>query len=215
MKKGVKRHYKKRSSFVKPILFFAALFCLVLFLMACLDSKVFDTVIEISHMQSKNIANNIIDSAIKTTIADMNVSSSDFFSDNKANTVNSISANTILINDFCTSVSNEISKGLEIVSDEKIKIPIGVTTGIDFFANMGPEIPFSLRPAGSADVDYETGFESVGINQTNFKIWINVSIAVQIVNPMRKEKMTLNRKVMLVDTVISGEVPKSYLKFGQ
>ena len=215
MKKGtMRKRYKKKQPFFKVVVFIVFIFFIILLVMSCVDNKVFDIVIEISHMKSKLVANEIINQSVKNTIRTMNVASSDFFIDN-ASDLNSISANTILINDFCANVSDEITKQLMEISDERIKVPLGSATGIDFFANMGPEIPFSLRPEGTTEVDYETGFESVGINQVNFKIWINVNLVVQIVNPLRKEKMILTRKVMLVDTVISGQVPNQYLDFNR
>lgn len=215
MKKGVTRkHYKKKQPFLKVIIFIIFIFFIILLFMSCIDNKVFDIVIEISHMKSKLVANEMINQSVKNTIQKMNVASSDFFIDNKSD-LNSISANTILINDFCANVSDEITNQLMEIADERIKVPLGSATGIDFFANMGPEIPFSLRPEGTTEVDYETGFESVGINQVNFKIWINVNLVVQIVNPLRKEKMILTRKIMLVDTVISGQVPNQYLDFNR
>lgn len=215
MKKGLARkRYKKRQPFFKAVVFIVFIFFIILLFMSCIDNKVFDIVIEISHMKSKLLANEMINQSVKNTIQKMNIASSDFFIDN-ASDLNSISANTILINDFCANVSDEITKQLMEISDERIKVPLGSATGIDFFSNMGPEIPFSLRPEGTTEVDYETGFESVGINQVNFKIWINVNLVVQIVNPLRKEKMILTRKIMLVDTVISGQVPNQYLDFNR
>lgn len=215
MKKGiVKKNYRKKYTFFKIVAFIIFIFSFIILFMSCVDSKVFNMVIEISHIKSKLMANEIINQSVKNTIQTMQVSSSDFFIDNVSD-MSSISANAILINDFCANVSEEITKGLIKISDEKIKIPLGSATGIDLFSTMGPEIPFYLRPEGTAEVDYETGFESVGINQVNFKIWINVNLSVQIVNPLRKEKMILTRKIMLVDTVISGQVPNQYLDFNR
>ena len=172
------------------------------------DTKIFQAVIEISHIQSKAAANIIIDNAVEDTIKELNITSSDFFIEKQQDNV---SVNTLLINTFCSSVSTGITEGLSAISEEKILIPMGIITGIDMFANTGPNIPFSLRPMGAATVDYETSFSSAGINQINFKIWIDVSMEIKIVSPLWQQTMTVTRKIMLVDTVISGTVPERYM----
>lgn len=52
---------------------------------------------------------------------------------------------------------------------------------------------------------------SAGINQTNYKIWLTVNITVSLANPIYSKNVNMTRKIMLVDTVIKGEVPSSYL----
>ena len=176
------------------------------------DSKIFSTVIEISHIQSKTTANTIIDTAVQSTIQDLNITSSDFFIEKQQN--DTVSVNTILINSFCSTVSMAITKGMEQIAEENISIPLGVITGIEIFSNTGPSIPFYLKPMGLASVDYETSFTAEGINQINFKIWINVAMDIKIVNPLRSETMSVSRKIMLVDTIINGTVPERYMTLG-
>ena len=104
-----------------------------------------------------------------------------------------------------------ITKGMEQIADEYINIPLGVITGIEVFSNIGPNIPFYIKPMGIASVDYETSFSAEGINQTNFKIWLNIAMDIKIVNPLRSETISVSRKIMLVDTVINGTVPERYM----
>ena len=68
---------------------------------------------------------------------------------------------------------------------------------------------------GSAEVDYETEFISAGINQTNYKIWLTVDITVSLANPLYSKRVNMTRKIMLVDTIIKGEVPSNYLGIPQ
>ncbi len=191
---------------------FLLLCCFFFFILMLYDSKIFSTVIEISHIQSKTTANTIIDTAVQSTIQDLNITSSDFFIEKQQN--DTVSVNTILINSFCSTVSMAITKGMEQIAEENISIPLGVITGIEIFSNTGPSIPFYLKPMGLASVDYETSFTAEGINQINFKIWINVAMDIKIVNPLRSETMSVSRKIMLVDTIINGTVPERYMTLG-
>jgi len=209
-----KKKYKKGRHLPKLFILFLIVFIPVLFLLVQCDNRIFGAVLEISRLQSKTTTNKVIDKAVQDTIQRLQVESSDFFIDNQDDLAK-VSANTLLINEFCSTISGEITKGMDKVSNECIPIPLGMITGIDLLSSLGPKIPFSVRPMGTATVDYETSFTSVAINQVNFKIWLNISADIKIVNPLRQEKVSLTRKIMLVDTVISGTVPERYLNFDE
>ena len=65
---------------------------------------------------------------------------------------------------------------------------------------------------GAVDVGYETAFSSAGINQVNYKIWINISIELKIVNPLYQEPIQMQRKIMLADLIFKGKVPEHYFQ---
>jgi hypothetical protein len=58
----------------------------------------------------------------------------------------------------------------------------------------------------------DSEFISAGINQVNYKIWLNISIELQIVNPFYKENLKLIRKVLLADMIFNGKVPEHYFQ---
>lgn len=209
-----KKNYKKGKHLPKFIILFLSIFVPVLILLIQCDNHIFGAILEISRLQSITTANKVIDKAVQDTIQTLQVDSSDFFIGGQED-LTTVSANTLLINKFCSTISAEITNGMDKISNECIPIPLGMITGIDILSNMGPKIPFSVRPMGTASVDYETSFTSVAINQVNFKIWLNIAVDVKIVNPLRQEKVSLTRKIMLVDTVISGTVPERYLNFDE
>lgn len=210
MRKRLKK--RKKAGFILPLLSFLIVIFFILIL-TC-NTQLFPTAIEISQIESKAMANEIIDKSLYNTIHSMDISSSDFFIPNEEQP-GTITANTLLINQFCSSISSSITKDMQIMKREDIPIPIGTLTGVDLLSALGPEMHFSLYPMGSATVDYDTSFNVVGINQINFKIWLDVSLQIKIVNPLRQETVALNRKIMLVDTVMSGTVPDHYLNFNQ
>lgn len=190
--------------------------CLFILLGICIliqfDRKFLPSAMAISHMQAKSLANKMIDESVEKILKEKQVHSADFFIGGNTGGVNSFSANTMLINEICSSVSDSITNALDKIMNEKIDVPFGMLTGIDFLANTGPSISFSIRPMGETEVDYDTSFVSVGINQTNFKVWMNIKITIQVINPLKKEKVMMTRKLMLVDTVINGEVPEWYME---
>lgn len=200
--KGKRR--KKHQNMLIVLLFFLGIFLLFAFL----DQKLLPPLKEISHMQCKMLANQIIDTSAAEILSDMELTRSSFLYPSVDG--EGYSANTALVNQFCTQFSTRITERLTKIPDEKIKIPLGAATNLNFFANIGPKIPFTLIPMGAAKVDYASEFLSVGINQINYKIWLDITLELKIVNPLYQENITLERKIMLADIVFSGKVPEQY-----
>jgi hypothetical protein len=65
-------------------------------------------------------------------------------------------------------------------------------------------------PIGAANVEYHTSFTSAGINQINFQVWLTVTAAMQIVNPLQTREAAVERSVPLVNTVFAGEIPEIF-----
>lgn len=195
------------------LLAFFLLFTACILLLSVLDQKLVPPLKEISHMQCKAAANKIIDSSAAEILSEMELTESALLTPNLQG--EGYIANTALINRFCTQFSASMTDGLTKLHDEKIGIPLGAATNWSFFANMGPEIPFTLVPMGAVKVDYDSEFLSVGINQINYKIWLNISMELKIVNPLYQENVTLERKIMLADIVFSGKVPEQYFQMSQ
>ncbi len=185
---------------------------LLLFLFLCVvtfEKSVMPTLTELSHARTKTIANEILDYTLQDLLNDTLLTSQDFITESPEN--NQMYINSQTINRFCSDLSLRLNSKITDLKEETIRIPIGAATNLSFFSDTGPTIPFYIFPVGVVNSDYETEFTSSGINQTNYKIWIYITIEIQIVNPFYKESVTMNKKIMLVDTIIRGEVPEQYV----
>jgi sporulation protein YunB len=122
------------------------------------------------------------------------------------------SANTLLLNRFCTTLNENIAAYLSQFPSENISIPFGAVFDASLIADNGPDISFTIYPAGNVITNYDSEFISAGINQVNYKIWLDISIELQIVNPFYKEDLKLIRKVLLADIIFNGKVPDHYFQ---
>ncbi len=201
---------KRRKRKYRSILLFLFVLCLSFLLFALLENRFLPPLKEISHMQCKALANQIIDEATADILENTDFSASSLLI--REEDGESYTANTAMVNRFCSLLSQEVTLGLQNLPKEVIHIPIGAATNWSFFSNIGPEIPFTLIPMGAVKVDYETDFTSVGINQINYKIWLNLSMEIKIVNPLYQETLNLQRKIMLADLIFSGKIPEHYFQ---
>lgn len=120
----------------------------------------------------------------------MKLTSRDFFEKTFDNNekINYFSVDTLLVNKVCSKTASETSKMIKDSENEKISLPIGIFSGLDFLSNIGPNFTVSIMLAGNTVADYETSFESQGINQINFKIWLITTTEVSIINPLYSKK---------------------------
>lgn len=203
---------KKRHPIIYSFLFFSGLFLCVLLCTTVFDSRFAEITKEISHIESKITANRIIDTALSQTMEELQVSAEDFYIQDTISQ-KAVTANTMAINTFCTTLSSYITQNMKNLKNETIDIPFGNFFDVDILANTGPDISFSMQPKGVATVDYETAMTTGGINQIHFQIWLDIALEIQIVNPLYHESIPMQRKIMLVDTIFSGDIPNQYMQF--
>ena len=180
-----KRKRNRKRKKFLPLLLPALLTVLCFFL---LEKSLLPPLKEISHMQCKAAANRIIDEAAANALARMELDASALLQ--KGADGESYTANTTCVNQFCALLSRDITKQLN-------------------------ELPKEVIPMGAVRVDYETAFSSVDINQIKYKIWLAVHLELRIVNPLYREDITLERKIMLADLVFSGKVPAHYFQISR
>lgn len=118
----------------------------------------------------------------------------------------------VTINEIASDIAIEIQNELNDISKQTIEIPIGSLTGIKYLAGSGPRIKIKIISAGQIATDIKTEFESAGINQTVYRIYLNLECNVSILTSYKTMEETIQNQVLLVETVIMGDVPTTYLE---
>lgn len=155
--------------------------------------------------------NNIIQNSLYSS--SKNIKSEDFIlrSDNNGR-LEYLSVNSMIVNNICAETASTVSQNLNNLTTSKIRLPLGVFTGLPILSHFGPSTTIRLQPIGDATADYETSMTQAGVNQVNFQVWINVHTTVSIVNPLWSKDLEITRKLTLVNTVFNGEISKTYIK---
>ncbi len=205
---------KKRGGF-KTVVFF--LFTVVIFstiyIIYNIDKLLMPMVLASYDIELKNKVNTAINKSIELVVKETEVEAASFYikEEDVSGRITSLTVNTLLVNDICSKIAEEISLMLGTMDADDVYVPVGSFLGIDALANIGPSVSISIKPMGSATVDYESSFESVGINQINFQVWLLVDTSIRVINPTQEGDVKMNRKVSLVNTVFSGQVPENYI----
>ena len=173
------------------------------------EEKWLPTILAISHLEAQAISNQIIDEAVEETMDQCQLSPEDLFTTKDHITT----ADTVAINALTTTISQKINQKLNSLPQPTVSVPLGILSGFDLLANHGPSVTFRLMELGQTQVDYETSFTSGGINQTYYQVYLHVRLQLCLVNPLQKQMVTTERKIMLIDAVLEGDVPQGYFPF--
>ena len=186
---------------------------LIIFFVICVAYIHFVMPISVKICQKYAITsiNNIIQNSLYSS--SKNIKSDDFIlrSDNNGR-LEYLSVNSMIVNNICAETASTVSQNLNNLTTSKIRLPLGVFTGLPILSHFGPSTTIRLQPIGDATADYETSMTQAGVNQVNFQVWINVHTTVSIVNPLWSKDLEITRKLTLVNTVFNGEIPKTYIK---
>ena len=113
-----------------------------------------------------------------------------------------------------SQAANRLTEQLEALKGEDLGIPLGTLTGWIVFSGKGPTIRVELLSVGDAVLEMHHSFDSAGINQTRHQIFLDVSVTIYLIIPGEILSETVETSVCVAETVIIGDVPETYLHFG-
>ena len=177
------------------------------------DNTIIPAVTTIANQRVVTAMNDVINDSLTDIVTDLTLTSEDFYNITLDGTgrLNSLSVDTILINQVAAQLAVDISSALSYGEPMRVGVPLGLLTGVPIFAGLGPDFSLNVVPAGEARVEYVTSFTSAGINQINFQVWLYVEANMRIVIPLQETIVPVSRRVPLVNTIFAGEVPEGML----
>jgi len=177
------------------------------------DRRILPLALEAAEVHLQAEINSVINQVVHEIISERDITSANFIVQHSpvGDSGPVLSVNTVLVNDISNAVAMRISDKLNNLDAEIVSIPMGMAFRLDTLAQVGPRVTFRMAPIGNALVDYASSFTAVGINQVRLAVWLIVESEVRIINPVHSREILVNRHVSLVDTIISGVVPGTYL----
>lgn len=121
-----------------------------------------------------------------------------------------IKADSICINDIVTKIVANIQKQYDGIPRINVFINMGSVSGISALKNIEPKFEVELESAGNIRATIRTDFQSIGINQTHHKIYLDIDSSVGILTPFDTFSKDVSTEVLLTEAVIVGDVPDSY-----
>lgn len=161
-----------------------------------------------------NIATRAINNAIQTImVTGIDSSQLVHFQNDQAGRIVGVSFEWGKINGIVSNLTNRIQSAINTTANEEIPVPLGQLTGIEILAGLGPRIPVKIIPVGAVDTIPRIEFLEKGINQTFYRIYLDVRTTVRIVVPLVEKDIQVSSAVPIVEQWIVGDVPQVYLNW--
>ena len=176
-----------------------------------ISESVSDIFSELCVQKALNITTDIINSEVNRVLLQYDYKDLITVMKDEKNNTNILKTDVVMINRIITELPLAIEERFQSLEKEKISIPIGAFLGNRYLAGTGPKIDIKILKTGNVLTEVKTGFESQGINQTIYRIYLEVKGIVNILTPYNTISKEIVNQVLLVETVIVGEVPETYL----
>jgi len=124
-----------------------------------------------------------------------------------------IQPNSIMINKIMASTTVRITESLGQTHEESISVPLGQITGSTLLAGYGPRIKVKIIPSGQVHVEIINKFDEAGVNQTRHLIYFRIQSDMKIAVPLMGEELKVSTTVPLAETIIIGDVPRTYVNY--
>ena len=129
----------------------------------------------------------------------------------------SAEANVNAINRLKAAATNAVMAELSSREVQTARIPLGSLIGGSFFTGRGPFLPVEIHSSGVVISNLSSEFGDAGINQTNHRVSLEMTVMMTAALPMERVSIELETAFLVCETVLVGNVPQTVLQldFGE
>ena len=117
-----------------------------------------------------------------------------------------------LINKLVLEFMTGVNETYSLEDTQVVEVNLGVITGSKIFSQLPFTTKIKVQPLSLTKFQYETEFETQGINQTRYCVYCTINSRIRILAPFTDEISEINRRFLLAEAVIVGDVPSNYVE---
>ena len=117
-----------------------------------------------------------------------------------------------LINKLVLEFMTEVNDTYNLDDTQAVKVNLGVITGSKILSQLPFTVKVKVQPLSLTRFQYETEFETQGINQTRYCVYCTINSQVRILDPFTDKVSEINRRFLLAEAIIVGDVPGNYVE---
>lgn len=208
----MKRRMGRRNGIRGLALIAAAVLLVVAF--ARVDSRLRPLIQSYGYMAARRSAMLSVHTGVETVLADEKLGYTDLVTverDGEGHVL-SAEANVTAINRLKAAASNAVMAQLTAGEIQTARIPLGSLIGGSFFTGRGPFLPIQIHTSGAVISNLSSEFADAGINQTNHRISLDMTVMMTAALPMERVSIELQTSFLVCETVLVGEVPQTVLQ---
>lgn len=171
---------------------------------------------DLAETQVKNTTSDLTNDAIAKQIAagDIQYDRIVYFEKDLNGRITALKTNMTEVNRLKTDILNIINDEILALDTSDIGIPLGSIFFPELLSGKGPAIPVHILAIRNSDANFTSHFSQAGINQTLHQLNMEVSVDVAVLVLGRTSSFTITSEVVVAETIIVGEVPKTFLQTG-
>lgn len=163
--------------------------------------------------RAKSVAVNILNKEVNSVMIMYNYDDLVEIQRDESGKISYISAKIIPINELVAKITKNIQEEIDKSPTSIVNLNLGTVTGFSSLADISPKIAIKVEQAGDIETKINSKFDSMGINQTIHRIYLDLNCRISILTPIKSISETVSLDVLLTETVIVGEVPQNYYNF--
>lgn len=206
MRRGIRRHRRRVMS--RRVKIAAALMASVM-LAVPIMMRVHTTVIAFAEMRAERIAELQTNAAVAAVLESYAPLCSSMvrvtYTDDQRLT--SVMADASTVNTIKTAVASTLTEHFGSLSTLSVDIPLGTLLGPEWLSGMGPLVRFPISVSASVLTTVSSSLEAVGMNQSAYKVLLNVHIVMGIIVPDGRTSVVVDSSFPIAEAVLLGEVP--------
>ncbi|WP_134703990.1 sporulation protein YunB [Ammoniphilus sp. YIM 78166] len=178
-----------------------------------IERKLEPAMLKIAMTKVEQLAADAINEAISKRIAEgVDFKELVYFQEDAEGQIRAILFNyneqTRIVGEATARVSNTL-KELESIP---LIIPLGQALDSNILAMIGPDVPITMVPMGSVQVNMVPEIREAGINMVHINVFIQIQAKVQVVIPFTTEPTIVKTQIPITQALFMGQVPQFYFK---
>ena len=208
----MRRNVRKKKRKMKGILVLISLIVLMICAFIFIENTMKSTLSATAEIKSKEIMEQIINDAVYEMTRREDGTELEIIHTNEdaEGNLQLVTLNTSLLNKIGTEIAKRVNNDIYYNETEQIRMSLGSLMGSKLLSQTGPYFTFDIVPVAVINVGYKTEFESTGINQSKYKVYLDVKTETRLLVPFMSEKFEADNTVLIAEAVIVGEVPETY-----
>lgn len=192
--------------------------CLILLMVLALYSVVFTekiikpNVAAIAEVKVKAMITQIVNDAVREEFkTNSGISELLTIKTDQEGNITYVESNTIAMNNLASKLTQTVQNQYKWKDAVSLNVPAGSIVGSQILSQVGPDISLKVLPIGMSRVNFKTEFESMGINQTKYKVFLQMDSQARVLAPFSINNIEVQNTILVAEAIIVGEVPQSYV----
>jgi len=116
------------------------------------------------------------------------------------------------------TLASELMRSVVLASEQgelNLDIPLGNLLGSGILLGRGPDVPVKVTMLTSSSTRFRNELTEAGINQTKHQLLLELLVDIDVLVPWEIMSTQVVVEVLVAETILVGQVPETYVSFGE